>query len=149
MSYEDTRSLWTRLKEAGLVEGEKPEVTDVVTPWYVRAMMGIAGWIGASFFLSFVGAGLAFVMESTPALLVVGSLICVGAALIYRKGAENDFVCQFAFALSLSGQGLFFFGLIKGLSSQDNTIALLMIAALPSNSKATGPALAAPSLASR
>ena len=53
MSNGDSAAAWAQLKEAGLVEGEQPQAADVTTPWYVQAMLGIAGWIGAMFLLYF------------------------------------------------------------------------------------------------
>ncbi len=128
MSNVDTMWLWTQLKQAGFVDGEAPIASDVATPWYVRTMLGIAGWIGALFLFGFVGVEFAFVIHSVTATLVVGALLCTAAAAISHLKADNDFASQFAFAMSLAGQGLVLFGLFNGLPSQINTIALLMAA---------------------
>ena len=61
MSATPRDALWAQLRDGGLVEGDLPEVGDARAPWFVRVMLGIAGWIGALFLLGFVGAGFAFV----------------------------------------------------------------------------------------
>ncbi len=121
----DAGSLWGLLKEEGLVEGEVPRDTVALTPWYVRTMLGIAGWIGALFLLGFVGAGFAFVMKSAAAALVVGASLCAVATFMFRTRANGDFFSQFAFALSLAGQMLIVAGLRQIGSAQISNIALV------------------------
>ncbi|HVK53621.1 MAG TPA: DUF4401 domain-containing protein [Burkholderiales bacterium] len=104
---------WERLRIAGLVEGETPAPEKTDSPWYVRAMLGVAGWIGALFLLGFVGAGLAFVFKDEGIALVVGLLCCAGAFGIFRIARENNFLTQFGLAVSLAGQVMVGFGLTK------------------------------------
>ena len=106
MSREDDGKLWTRLSEAGLVQGPLPLPSKTDSPWYVRAMMGVAGWIGAIFLLLFLAVGFKFIMDSEMARMVVGILLCGAAAWLFKIGEENDFLSQFAFAISLTGQVL-------------------------------------------
>ena len=127
MSNTGSMTLWTQLKQAGFVEGEPPVESDVATPWYVRTMLGIGGWIGAMFLLGFVGVGFAFVVKSVIAALFVGALLCGVAVMIFRIKADSDFASQFAFATSLAGQALILVGLFRGFPSQINTISLLMM----------------------
>ena len=121
----DAGSLWGLLKQEGLVDGEAPRDTVATTPWYVRTMLGIAGWIGAMFLMGFVGAGFAFVMKSAAAALVVGGSLCAVATFMFRTRAHGDFFSQFAFALSLAGQMLIVTGLMQIGSSQISSIALV------------------------
>ena len=102
-------ALWQRLKERALVEGELPTRSES-SPWFVRVMLGFAGWIGAVFLLLFVGIGLSFIIKSATASLVVGALACAAAALLYRLPSGGDFIAQFALAVSLAGQGLLVLG---------------------------------------
>ena len=118
--------VWIQLKDAGLVEGEQPPAADVTTPWYVRTMLGIAGWIGALFLLAAVGSGFALVMESAFAALFMGGLLCVFAVFIFWRASGGSFADQFAFAVSLAGQALIVLGLDTGLSEQIETVALLL-----------------------
>lgn len=113
------RDLWDRLAAEGLVEGERPPPAPEQAPWYVRAMLGIAGWIGALFLLGFVGAAFAFVMEDASAALIAGALCCAGAFALYRSLKGQDFGDQFALALSLAGQMLLIYGLGDLLAAAD------------------------------
>ena len=103
--------LWSRLKGDGLVEGEMPEPHDLPSPWYVRVMLGTAGWIGALFLLGFVAVAFAFLMENFASALLVGAACCGGAFALFRSFDGNDFAEQFGLALSLAGQGLMIVGL--------------------------------------
>ncbi|HEY0130460.1 MAG TPA: DUF4401 domain-containing protein [Allosphingosinicella sp.] len=107
------QALWARLAAEGLVEGERPEPERPQSPWYVRTMLGIAGWIGALFLLGFVGAAFAFVMKDASAALFAGAACCGGALALYRSLRGQDFADQFALALSLAGQVLMIVGLAE------------------------------------
>lgn len=96
--------LWGRLRDGGLVEGDMPPAGDALVPWYVRVMLGIAGWIGSMFLLSFVGAAFAMLMTSSGAAFVLGASACAVAIFIFRSVPKNDFVAQFALATSFAGQ---------------------------------------------
>jgi hypothetical protein len=105
--------LWERLREAALVEGDMLAPDGASAPWYVRLMLGIAGWIGAFFLLGFVGVGFAWVMKSASASFMVGALTCAGAAAIFRLRSQSDFIGQFGMAVSLAGQAMMVFGLFQ------------------------------------
>jgi hypothetical protein len=100
-----TPQMWQHLRNHGLVDGDMPESSGSASPWYVRVMLGVAGWIGALFLLGFVGAAFAFVMKSMAAAMILGVLCCAVAFSIFRIARENDFASQFGLALSLTGQG--------------------------------------------
>lgn len=109
-------ALWARLSADGLVEGEMPVPDRSASPWYVRVMLGIAGWIGALFLLGFVGAAFAFVMRDPASGLLVGAACCGGAFALFRSFHGNDFAEQFGLAVSLAGQGLMIMGFADILS---------------------------------
>lgn len=115
--------LWARLREAALVEGEMPQAGDARTPWFVRIMLGFAGWIGALFLLGFVGVGFAFVMKSATASLVVGAAACAAATAIFRAAPKSDFAAQFGLAVSLAGQALLAFGLTEWIGRSGTRVA--------------------------
>src|SRR5512134_868973 len=100
---------WRALREAGLVRGDPPAVP-LESPWYVRLMLGMAGWIAALFLLGFVAAGLTWIIRSEAACIVTGLLGSGAAWLLLRKLGHNDFAAQFALAVSFAGQGLFAYG---------------------------------------
>ncbi|HYD38672.1 MAG TPA: DUF4401 domain-containing protein [Allosphingosinicella sp.] len=104
-------ALWERLKAEGLVEGEAPTRERPPSPWYVRAMLGIAGWIGALFLIAFVGAAFSFILDDTVAAAAGGAACVAGAFLLFRTLSGNDFAEQFGLAVSLVGQILIGIGL--------------------------------------
>jgi hypothetical protein len=106
-----SEALWARLQADGLVEGERPAPGKIASPWYVRAMLGIAGWIGAFFLILFVGVAFAALMNDGPSTIVLGALCCGAAWFIFSKFDGNDFAEQFALVISLVGQMLVCVGL--------------------------------------
>ena len=84
--------LWKRLREAQLVTGELPDAGEARVPWFVRLMLGIAGWIGALFLLGFVGAAFAFIFNNAWAALVLGAGACAASIAIFRAAPKNDFM---------------------------------------------------------
>lgn len=111
--------LWQRLRADELVEGERPEAGPAASPWYVRAMLGIAGWIGALFLLGFVGTALAFLFNDTAFAIVIGAACCAGAFTLFRIFEGKDFAEQFALAVSLVGQVLLIVGYTEFLEVGD------------------------------
>lgn len=111
--YETT--LWQRLSEHNLVTGDEPARTEDSAPWYVRTMLGIAGWVGALFMLGALFSGIAMIVDSALAAGVLGAMACLFAVIIYRMVRNNDFMAQFGFAISLAGQGLLVFSMLQGL----------------------------------
>jgi|GEM_PF-715371 len=108
-------ALWQRLSEHNLVTGEEPEFTEDSAPWYVRTMLGIAGWVSAIFLLSALFSGIAMIVDSALVAGVLGVIACLLAIVIYRMAKQSDFLAQFGFAISLAGQGLLVFSMLKGL----------------------------------
>jgi hypothetical protein len=139
MNNLSTEQLWDRLAEENLVMGEMPPALDRHSPWFVRVMLGFAGWIGALFMLGFVGTALSFVIRSGTASLVAGGLICAGAAVIFRVSQGKDFAVQFGLATSFAGQALFIFGLMEafhwrnGFSYLSVTVFEAVLAAIVAN----------------
>src|SRR5262245_62060082 len=116
-----TRSaLWSQLEKAGLVQGGLPEAGDSSSPWFIRVMLGFAGWLGALFLLGFVGAAFAFVFRSAAMMVLAGGGACAAAVAIFRAAPKSDFMAQFGLAGSLAGQALLLFGfagLFKNISA--------------------------------
>lgn len=129
MNDANAEALWARLRQAGLAEGEAPPGTTSVTPWYIRTMLGIAGWIGALFLLGFVGGAFSLVFRSAVAALALGALTCAAAAFMFRTRPNGDFITQFALAVSIAGQVLVGFGLVQLFPAQ-TALVMLIFAAL-------------------
>lgn len=119
-------ALWAQLAQANLVQGEMPATESNATPWFVRAMLGVAGWIGALFLLGFLGAAFAGLYKSASAMLLIGVIACGAAAAMFRADAKNDFMGQFSFAISLAGQALILFGIAIASKHHVAVTSLLM-----------------------
>lgn len=104
--------MWAQLVAAGLAEGAMPEKAAHQTPWYVRGILGFSGWLAALFLLGFVGVGLEFIVKSAIVSMAVGAG-CLVAAFFQFRAARNDFLTQFALAVSFAGQGLIVVGLLE------------------------------------
>lgn len=129
MTTADRAQLWQRLCDAGLAGGDMPAASTIATPWYVRLMLGLAGWIGAWFFIGFLGTILALVFRSGLATLGIGALCCAGAAVVFRTTHDGDVVPQFGLAVSLAGQILVVAGLFNLLGEHLSATLYLLIAA--------------------
>lgn len=126
MNAAEEHALWRRLCSASLTSGEPPALATVAAPWFVRVMQGIGGWISAVFLLAFVATGLEFVVRSAAVAFVFGIAACATAGLMFHSKSENDYLTQFALAISLAGQGLVLFAVADGFHAQDSTIAIAM-----------------------
>lgn len=96
------------------------------TPWYVKAMIGVAGWIAAGFLLSFFG--IAGLIDSATSMLLWGAIMAVAALALRRLVRTALFWHQMAFAFSLVGQGLLIVGV--GMQSEDLTLTMLFTVGL-------------------
>jgi len=110
MNPSSMRELWSKLASAGLTIGDMPQAGEAHTAWYVRVMLGIAGWIAAGFLFGFVGIAFAFVVQSKTASFAVGLMLITAAYAVFRAAPRNDFTSMFALAVSFAGQGLMISG---------------------------------------
>ena len=127
MNAGDRNALWDRLRAADLATGNAPAAEDAPVPWYVRTMVGIAGWIAAAFLLGFVGVALAFVTKSGPASVTVGLLLCAAAIAMLWILSRQEFFAQFALAVSLAGQALVVAGLFQIIPHHDASVYVAIV----------------------
>jgi len=120
MSGASREAVWARLRDAGLVQGDLPAPDAGRSPWFVRVMLGIAGWIGALFLLGFVGAVLAGIWTNPGGASMLGAAACGAAYAMFRAPRQQDFAMQFALALSLAGQALIVTALFQALPSRSS-----------------------------
>src|SRR5688500_11993147 len=121
------QALWTRLQEAALVEGDAPPPDPHEAPWFVRAMLGIAGWLGALFLLGFVGALFSSVWENSTAAILTGSALCAAMVALFRLFPRGGFIAQFGLAVSLAGQILILIGLADIDSLERSSISWIAL----------------------
>ncbi len=109
--------LWPSLQRAGLVQGEAPEAGQVETPWFVKVLLAISGWLAALFILGFIGAAFILVFRNNVAAFITGSAL-IGVAYALIRIPKNEFIAHMALAISLAGQILFFWGLFRVFERQ-------------------------------
>lgn len=101
-------AVWQHLAEAGIVSGTSPP-SEPPPPWYVRALLGIGGWLAAIFILAFMGIEM-FPFNQPGTMTVVGLLMIAGASVVFYAREINTFVAQAALAVSFAGQTLVIVG---------------------------------------
>jgi uncharacterized membrane protein len=122
-------ALWTSLLQANVVEGEMPApdpVHSINQPWYIRVMLGFSGWLGALFLMGFVGILFSLAKDHGIVTVCIGAGLCTLAYMLFRLPGNNDFLLQFALAVSLAGQGFFVFGLFQELRSDGAEVYLVI-----------------------
>ena len=108
---------WKNLCRHDLVSGEmpKPDMDDggVRQPWYIRIMLGFAGWLGALFLMGFFAVGFEFILKNAAVAMTVGLVLCAAAYAIFNASRNSDFMMQFGLAISMAGQGMVMIGLFN------------------------------------
>jgi hypothetical protein len=112
MTVAASRALWTRLRDASLVDGEMPQPA-ARSPWFVRVMLGVAGWIGATFLLGGLSFAIFQALDHAAFAFGLGVVLCAGAVALFRASPEGDFSGQFGLAVSLAGQALMVYALMR------------------------------------
>ena len=126
MNAGERAALWQSLSDSGLVTGECPATGPEPSPWYVRTMVGVAGWIAAAFLLGFLGLALTFITRNGPAAIGVGMLLCAAAIMMLRTSSSQEFLAQFALAASLAGQALVVTGLFEALPNRTPAVFIII-----------------------
>ena len=110
-----SNSLLTTLKTAGLVQNtlaNEDQVQQLTSPWYIKTLLAISGWVGAVFFLGFVGLLIADLQFELTVTGIVGGVLVVVAYFIIRI-PKNVFVEHAGLAISLAGQALVVISLVS------------------------------------
>ena len=84
MNAAESSALWARLRAAGIACGDVPAAGEDTSPWYVRAMIGIAAWIAAVFLIAAVLAAVSRLFRSGGAMAVMGLVLCAIALAMLR-----------------------------------------------------------------
>lgn len=71
-------------------------------PWFISALLGIAGWLAGIFMLMFVAA--LFEPRGAAAYFVIAAVLLSAAFGLYAADRQNAFFEQLALALSIAGQ---------------------------------------------
>ncbi|MFC3284485.1 DUF4401 domain-containing protein [Litchfieldella rifensis] len=92
-----------KLGQVGIAVTGNDDTPVLETPWFVRALQALSGWLAAVFLLGFIALGVAFVIESSVASAALGLAMIATAYGLLRK-TPGDFVEHLALAVSLAGQ---------------------------------------------
>jgi len=80
-----------------------------VTPWYVKAMLGISAWLSMIFIIIFLVTSK--LVQSEEAAIIFG-IILVPLACLIRAKSESEFQKQISLAISMAGQTLLYIGIV-------------------------------------
>jgi hypothetical protein len=104
-------NFWQTLTGAGLVQGDMfadPARArgGIDSPWFVKAMLGIAAWFSSLLFLIAVASFMGSWFDHASTRAILGVIACLLATVYFRKRASSVFWDQIFFILALLGQML-------------------------------------------
>lgn len=76
---------------------------EVLSPWYIKILMGLCGWFAAIFSLGFLGVGISFLFESPIGMSVLGALL-IGGSFKILLSSKSEFIEHLGLAMSFAGQ---------------------------------------------
>lgn len=82
----------------------------LISPWYIKVLMGFCGWLAALFILGFLALGISFILDSPIGMTVVGILM-LGGSFAILSSSKSEFVEHLGLAVSFAGQALIAFAL--------------------------------------
>lgn len=116
-------TLWQKLHNAGLVQGEMPAKNTEQSPWFIKLLLAISGWLAGLFLMGFIGIGLSDLWREPTTALIIG-LIMIGIAYAIFRSSKNEFAEHLALAISLAGQGWVVFALFELIESESLPLIL-------------------------
>jgi len=114
--------LWQRLLEHGVVSEAIPAEEIGGSPWYVKFLLGLGGWVAAIFMFGFIVLSLELVINDTAIAALLGLVMMAIAYKLLSLKGEHEFVGQLLLATSFAGQGLLVFSLLDNTSFRNTTI---------------------------
>ncbi|GGX43840.1 DUF4401 domain-containing protein [Saccharospirillum salsuginis] len=117
---QSSHDLADRLQAAGVPVGPVQPV-EPESPWFVKTLLALSGWLASLFILGFLGLALESVVREAGGASVVGVICLVCAYGLFRL-AGNDFVEHLGLAVSLAGQLLIAWALSDQLNFDLNSL---------------------------
>ncbi|GAA0852966.1 DUF4401 domain-containing protein [Aliiglaciecola litoralis] len=115
------------LKQQHLIgDIELNKAQEVSSPWYIKTLMGLCGWLAAIFILGFIAAAMASIFDNPVALGIVGIALITGAYFLLVS-SDSEFVEHLGLAVSLAGQSLVAFALFFN-SAVDESFSWFILA---------------------
>ena len=108
---------------------ESPQLAEPqgdTSPWFVRVLLGVCGWVGALLLLVVVGLMIGdTVMRGKSALIVIGALLAAAGLMLGRVG-KGTLGAQFALAMGLAGQMSLVIGFVLMTEAEPPLVAILV-----------------------
>lgn len=124
------------LIQEGVLTSDMSTDNNVSSPWYIKSLLAISGWLGALFILGFIFALFQSIIEYPSADLFISFLLFLSAYLVLST-PKNDFYEHLALACSLSGQvllcvALFMLELTTSIWLIMGVLQLILVLIMPS-----------------
>lgn len=113
--------VWDVLLTAGLVQGDKPDLREPDSPWYIKCLLAISGWLASLFLLGFLSIGFEFIFQNIAVSLFVGSIM-IGVSYALLRIPKNTFFEHVALAISFAGQVLVAFAIFDNSRDSINWV---------------------------
>lgn len=123
---ETRESLIAALKQAGLELSPCVESRGEESPWFIKLLLALSGWLASVFLLSFFFAVFSL-LDDANAKLLVGSVLLGLAFVVFKRGGVTEFVEHGTLAISLAGQLLIAFGLAQLMDRDAHTLWALVL----------------------
>lgn len=94
------------------------------SPWYIKVLLALAGWLAALFFFGFFALTLVDITDNTVVRALLGLAMLLAAYFILRS-PQSEFLEHVGLAVSLSGQALIGWALFEFLEFKDKEIWLI------------------------
>lgn len=91
------------------------------SPWYIKILLALAGWLAALFFFGFFAITLADLVDNIILRTLVG-LATISGAFFILKAPQSEFFEHIGLAVSLNGQALIAWALFDYFAFEDKSI---------------------------
>lgn len=117
--------MWQKLVSYQIVAGPRPGMTTDHSPWYIKLLLALSGWVAAFLLVGFIGSVFGFVMQNAAFSFVLG-IAFIAAAYCLLARQDNEFLAHLALAVSLAGQALLMWGVVDALHESVQLCALIL-----------------------
>ena len=94
------------------------------SPWYIKVLLALAGWLAALFFFAFFALTLTDITDDIIVRALLGLAMLLAAYFILRS-PQSEFLEHVGLAVSLSGQALIAWALFEFLEFKEQEIWLI------------------------
>jgi uncharacterized membrane protein len=131
------QDIWMKLLRAGIVQGTAPRADKLESPWYVKLLLAVSGWIASLFLIGVLAmVSISIVFESSVALFI--GLIMLAVTFAILRSPKNEFIEHLALSISLAGQALVVYGIFDNLGETESgswlcvvVLQAILVAAMP------------------